>query len=114
MTQITFMDYMVLKYIPVFPVERSRGDIVRLIKQEEPVRCANITTGNFDAILAKYTKMFLLAEDKNIPDNVIFKELENDAECLQCTLKPIDIAWVYANIGMALEDEEDIFEDEED
>ena len=98
---------MILKYIPVYPEERSRGEIVRLIKEEMPKRYRNLTTACFDAILMKYTNMFPLAEDKNIPDNIFFMDMEDDADCMQCTLEPIPLDWVYEHIGMELQDEPD-------
>lgn len=107
MKHITHLDYMILKNIPVYPEERSRGDIVRLIKAEMPVRYKNLTTACFDAVLLKYTNMFLLAEDKDVCPYVLFEELENDADCMQCTLSSIPLDWVYEHIGMALEDEPD-------
>ena len=111
MKYITHLDYMILKNIPVYPEERSRKEIIHLIKQEMPKRYKNITTIIFDRVLLKYTAMYPLIEDKDICEYIFFEDLENDADCLQSTLEPIDIDWVYDHIGMPLK-EVDMLEDE--
>ena len=50
---ITELDYLVLKNIPVYPEEITRGEIVRRIKDKYPEKYKNLTTSAFDAILPK-------------------------------------------------------------
>jgi hypothetical protein len=102
---ITHLDYMILKYIPMYPIERSRAEIIRLIKQEMPERYKNLTTSVFDGVLLKYTTLFPLTEDKDVCDNIIFNDMEDDADCLHATMQPIPLEWVHDNIGMILWEE---------
>ena len=105
---IAEIDYLILKNIPVYPEERSRGDIIRLIKKEHPVRYKNLGTTGMDAVLLKYTYMLPIAETKDVTDSLFFASAEKDADCLQCTLKELPLEWIKSHIGMVLgEDGED-------
>lgn len=104
MKLITHLDYEILKRIPVFPKEASRGEIVRSIKQAYPEgKYANLTTAVFDAVLLKYTYMFPLIEDKLVPNHAFFVEMYIDADCLQSTLEPLPLDWVKKSIGKPID-----------
>ena len=108
MKRITKLDYEILKRIPLYPKEKSRSQILVEIKTAFPDgRYNRLTTAGFDANLLKYTKMFMLAEDKDIPDNLFFEDMYDDADCLQSTMKPINLEWVKQNIGQFLDSDED-------
>ncbi len=107
MKTITELDYLVLKNIPVYPEEITRGEIVRKIKEEFPNRYDHLKTTTFDAILLKYTTLFPLIEDKNIPDTIFFEQLYDDADCLQSTLRELPLDWVKENIGKPIDIDED-------
>jgi hypothetical protein len=107
MKRITELDYMILKYIPVYPEERSRGDIVRLIKEEDPYTYEDLTTIVFDATLLKFTYIFPLIEEKIIPKHVFFADTYTDTDVLQSTLEPLPLDWVYDNIGEFIDTKED-------
>lgn len=106
---ITNLDYEILKRIPVFPEEISRGDIVRSIKEAYPDegtkkgKYANLTTAVFDAILLKYTYMFPLIEDKLVPNHAFFTDMYMDADCLQSTLEELPLDWVKKSIGKPID-----------
>lgn len=103
---ITELDYLVLKNIPIYPEEITRGEIVRRIKEKHP-KYENLTTSVFDAILLKYTYIFPLIEDKNIPENIFFESLYDDADCLQSTLEELPLDWVKSHIGTPIDVEDD-------
>jgi hypothetical protein len=113
MKMITELDYEILKRIPVYPEEKTRAQIVREIKHDFPDgEYATLTTAVFDASLMKYTKMFLLIEDKVLPNSFFFIHMEKDADVLQSTLEPINLEWVHDNIGNYLDiDEDEIYRD---
>jgi hypothetical protein len=109
MNIITNLDYEILKRIPVFPEEASRGDIVRSIKEAYPDdgdkkgKYANLTTAVFDAVLLKYTYMFPLIEDKLVPNHAFFVTMYDDAECLQSTLEELPLEWIKKSIGKPID-----------
>lgn len=105
---ITRLDYEILKRIPIYPREKTRGEIVAEIKEAFPNgKYGMLTTSVFDAVLLKYTKIFPLIEDKAVPDSLFFEHVFNDADCLQSTLEPLPLAWVLENIGKPLDTDED-------
>ena len=99
------IDYLILKNIPVYPEERSRGDIIRLIKAEYPKKYERLGTTGMDAVLLKYTYMLPIAESKDVTDSLFFASAEKDADCLQCTLEELPLEWIRNHIGMTLGDE---------
>ena len=104
---ITELDYLVLENIPVYPEEITRGEIVRRIKDKYPEKYKNLTTSAFDAILLKYSYLFPLIEDKNIPETIFFESLYDDADCLQSTLEELPLDWVKSHIGSPIDVEDD-------
>ncbi|HZJ98630.1 MAG TPA: hypothetical protein VFC79_01405 [Tissierellaceae bacterium] len=104
---ITELDYLVLENIPVYPEEITRGEIVRRIKDKYPEKYKNLTTSAFDAILLKYSYLFPLIEDKNIPETIFFESLYDDADCLQSTLEELPLDWVKSRIGSPIDVEDD-------
>lgn len=105
---ITELDYEILKRIPLYPEEKTRSQIVREIKKFYPCgKYETLTTAVFDASLMKYTKLFMLVEDKAIPDSLFFKDMEQDADVLQSTLEFINLEWVKENIGNELDVDDD-------
>lgn len=102
---IAEIDYLILKNIPVYPEERSRGDIVRLIKEEYPEKYVRLGTTGMDAVLMKYTWMLPIAESKDVTDSLFFASAEKDADCMQCTLEELPLEWIKAHIGMELGDD---------
>lgn len=105
---ITQLDYELLSCIPLYPEEKTRGQIILEIKAKYPNgKYDHLTTSVFDASLLKYTKMFMLIEDKNLPESIFFEDMFDDADCLQSTLEPIDLEWVKAHIGEPIDMEED-------
>lgn len=113
MKVITKLDYEILKRIPLYPEEKTRGEIVQEIKSAFPDGTYNkLATGIFDAVLLKYTKIFPIIENKAIPDTIFFEDLYNDADCLQSTLEPLPLEWVKENIGAKLDvGEDDVYKE---
>jgi hypothetical protein len=105
---ITKLDYEILKRIPVYPEEKSRGQIVKEIKESYPRKYKNLTTSVFDAVLLKYTTLFPITEEKDEVLSLFFQDQDlKEADCLHSVLEPIDLEWVKRNIGMQLDVDED-------
>lgn len=104
------LDFDFLKQIPLWPEEKTRGQIVMELKAQYPTRYKKLDTTCADRVLAKWTKRFLLIEDKELCDSLFFLDRQ-EAECLQSVLEPIDLEWVRTRIGIdvaELDEDEDI------